>query len=523
MSALDVSAGATLPFTARASESLGRPALPADGSAPADFSDLIAKMRPDAATTPSAPTATTAERWSAWQEQLLQQGIDAPPVDGEGDLVAGGLVRDPVGDPLAADTPKPDQSTGDAVAVPAGADALALAALTLPVEANAEPSATPAPAPRQLAAGPMELASDPGTEPSAPDEMLATETNAQVHWRRLAVLGQETHLAPVRQPQLGPSVSDLATLDAAPTKAQADTSADVVAGRQLSSPVLETSAASARQPLPRQAASVPMPVGSASDDLAPEVPTGEGLETDAPETGAVGKEGVEQPRSARAASSASDQPAAEGERQSERGEVKPRRQDAAAVRDVADAVSRDIPRSAAATPPMQQVAGRIVATAVSLQKEPARADMSPIHASSAPVVKVLHLQLQPDDLGTITIRMSLKGDALDIRLEASRSETAGMLQRDQDALAKLIGAAGYRIEGMLVSSSGSDSAQFADGRQSGFSQSSMSGQSGSSQSDARSSGGREGAPQDSRQFRGAQNGDGEKGGAARNPGGGIYV
>jgi flagellar hook-length control protein FliK len=172
---------------------------------------------------------------------------------------------------------------------------------------------------------------------------------------------------------------------------------------------------------------------------------------------------------------------------------------------------------------MQQVAGRIVATAVSLQKEPARADMSPIHASSAPVVKVLHLQLQPDDLGTITIRMSLKGDALDIRLEASRSETAGMLQRDQDALAKLIGAAGYRIEGMLVSSSGSDSAQFADGRQSGFSQSSMSGQSGSSQSDARSSGGREGAPQDSRQFRGAQNGDGEKGGAARNPGGGIYV
>ncbi|MGE0849576.1 MAG: flagellar hook-length control protein FliK [Hyphomicrobiaceae bacterium] len=521
MSALDVSAGATLPFTARASESLGRPAPPADGSAPPNFSDLIAKMGPDAATMPSAPTATTAERWSAWREQLLQQGIDAPPVDGEGDLVAGGLVRDAMGDPFAADTQKPDQSTGDAAAVPAGVDALALAALALPVEANAGPSATPAP--RQLAASPMELASDPGSEPSAPDEMFATETDAQVHWRRLAVLGQETHLAPVRQTQLGPGVPDLATLDAAPTKAQADTSADVAAGRQLSSPVLETSAASARQPLPRQAASVPMLRDSAPADLAPQVSAGEGVETDAPGTGGIGKEGIEQPRSAGAASASSDQPAAESERQPERGEVKPRRQDAAAVGDAADAVSKDIPRSAAATSPMQQVAGRIVATAVSLQNEPARADVSPIHTAPAPVVKVLHLQLQPDDLGTITIRMSLKGDALEIRLEASRSETAGMLQRDQDALAKLIGAAGYRIEGMLVSSSGSDSAQFADGRQSGFSQSSMSGQSGSSQSDARSSGGREGAPQESRQFRGAQNGDGEKGGAARNAGGGIYV
>ena len=37
------------------------------------------------------------------------------------------------------------------------------------------------------------------------------------------------------------------------------------------------------------------------------------------------------------------------------------------------------------------------------------------------VVKVLRLELQPADLGTITIRMSLKDDGLDIRVEASRA------------------------------------------------------------------------------------------------------
>jgi chemotaxis protein MotD len=65
-------------------------------------------------------------------------------------------------------------------------------------------------------------------------------------------------------------------------------------------------------------------------------------------------------------------------------------------------------------------------------------------------VKVLLIQLQPADLGTVTVRMSLKEDALELHIEASQQDTAQRLQQDQDSLSKVLRSAGYLIDGVAI-------------------------------------------------------------------------
>jgi flagellar hook-length control protein FliK len=184
------------------------------------------------------------------------------------------------------------------------------------------------------------------------------------------------------------------------------------------------------------------------------------------------------------------------------------------------------PRTSGAAPlPAQQVAGQIVAAAHAIQREEAQ-PIGTLAAKpvSSSVVKVLRLELQPADLGTITIRMSLRQDGLDIRVEASRSDTAGMLQRDQDSLAKLLTSAGYRIDGLAVMTAPTDGAAAPDGRSQTFLPSSTPQHGGSSQPDSRSSGGRPNAEPDPRTSRGNQNDDSsDKSRVARGAGGDLYV
>lgn len=65
-------------------------------------------------------------------------------------------------------------------------------------------------------------------------------------------------------------------------------------------------------------------------------------------------------------------------------------------------------------------------------------------------VKVLLIQLQPADLGTVTVRMSLKDDALNLHIEASQQDTAQRLQQDQDSLSNVLRSAGYLIDGVAI-------------------------------------------------------------------------
>lgn len=102
-------------------------------------------------------------------------------------------------------------------------------------------------------------------------------------------------------------------------------------------------------------------------------------------------------------------------------------------------------------------------------------------------VRVLHIQLDPPQLGPLTIRIALKDGALHLQLEATRHETASMIQTDKDALTGVLRSAGYVVDGLNVQIAAPDrppAQQFAGGGGGGFNQAAGQ-QSGSQQSGGR--------------------------------------
>lgn len=61
-------------------------------------------------------------------------------------------------------------------------------------------------------------------------------------------------------------------------------------------------------------------------------------------------------------------------------------------------------------------------------------------------LKVLHIQLQPETLGTVTVRMELRANALELHVDAARAETAELIQRDREVLSSILRAAGYSAD-----------------------------------------------------------------------------
>jgi len=182
-------------------------------------------------------------------------------------------------------------------------------------------------------------------------------------------------------------------------------------------------------------------------------------------------------------------------------------------------------RAAGVAPqPSHQVANQIVSAAAAVQREEMQPIGSPATGTSQPsVVKVLRLELQPADLGTITIRMSLKEDALDIRVEASRHDTARMLQSDQESLAKILTSAGYRIDGLSVATASTGNTAIPDASSQASLPSSTSQHWGASQHESGSSGGRPNAETDSRSHLGKRNDDNDKSRTTRGADGDLYL
>jgi hypothetical protein len=105
--------------------------------------------------------------------------------------------------------------------------------------------------------------------------------------------------------------------------------------------------------------------------------------------------------------------------------------------------------------PAMQIADRItgeiygasapeVTTAASSQRAAHGAE------GSSSTVKVLQLRLDPPELGALTVRMSLKQGVLALQVEATRPETAALIERDRDALIGLLRTAGYSVDGLTV-------------------------------------------------------------------------
>jgi len=78
--------------------------------------------------------------------------------------------------------------------------------------------------------------------------------------------------------------------------------------------------------------------------------------------------------------------------------------------------------------------------------------LAPVHAASGPgPARVLHIQLQPAELGTLEVRMRMTDAGLEIHVEASRHDTYALLQRDRDLLAGILRGAGHPTEAVTVS------------------------------------------------------------------------
>jgi flagellar hook-length control protein FliK len=172
-----------------------------------------------------------------------------------------------------------------------------------------------------------------------------------------------------------------------------------------------------------------------------------------------------------------------------------------------------------------QIADRVASEAGTLTTQAGRPDAPAFAVKHEAAAKVLHLQLQPEGLGTVTIRMSVKDQALRLDLEVGRGETAHMIQRDRDALSALLRSAGYMIDGVEVRVADAGGANAQGGNGQANTPMHGGGQSGSSQPEGRSPGERS---QDGRNERGnnafgsGRNGEDEQ---ARHTArsGGVYI
>jgi chemotaxis protein MotD len=165
---------------------------------------------------------------------------------------------------------------------------------------------------------------------------------------------------------------------------------------------------------------------------------------------------------------ASRAPSALRQQQAERPEPSP----AAAID--ADAEGKSS-ASAVAQPPPAVAAAPAHGVGVGLESGPALGPASPLRqlaqhiaAEAAPgeaatggavahdktpapsVLRVLSIQLQPLELGTVSVRMRMRNDAIAVEITADRQETARLLQQDREALLRLLQASGLATDSIQV-------------------------------------------------------------------------
>ncbi|MDP3408781.1 flagellar hook-length control protein FliK [Bosea sp. (in: a-proteobacteria)] len=103
--------------------------------------------------------------------------------------------------------------------------------------------------------------------------------------------------------------------------------------------------------------------------------------------------------------------------------------------------------------PLQQVAEPI--RQASAELSPARTQEVPDLAADRPAgiaapTKILHIQLSPVELGSIVVKLRISQGGMEVRLEASRAETAQMLANDREALREIVKASGYALDQVSV-------------------------------------------------------------------------
>jgi chemotaxis protein MotD len=121
--------------------------------------------------------------------------------------------------------------------------------------------------------------------------------------------------------------------------------------------------------------------------------------------------------------------------------------------DVVAAAARQVPNPAPApVTPAGQIASRIAGELASqVHSGPAGSEgRLSGHRPGAHVLRVLEIQLEPAELGTVSVRMSLRGSALEVHVAADRADTARLVQQDRDILSDRLQAAGYSLDTLVI-------------------------------------------------------------------------
>jgi chemotaxis protein MotD len=66
------------------------------------------------------------------------------------------------------------------------------------------------------------------------------------------------------------------------------------------------------------------------------------------------------------------------------------------------------------------------------------------------VLKVLEIKLEPETLGTITVKISLKDNVVSLDLSASQAQTALVIEKEREGLSRALKSAGYFVDGITT-------------------------------------------------------------------------
>lgn len=143
--------------------------------------------------------------------------------------------------------------------------------------------------------------------------------------------------------------------------------------------------------------------------------------------------------------------------------------------------------------PVQQVAAAVGTELMAADAPPPAsvpAEAPSRQAASGPL-KVLHVKLEPEELGTVVVKMRMVDQSLELELVARKRETAELLEKDKDALTRVLRASGYAPDVVTVTaaSATSDSGQTQSGRPGAQGQPATAGQQGGSADNGSASGG----------------------------------
>lgn len=81
-------------------------------------------------------------------------------------------------------------------------------------------------------------------------------------------------------------------------------------------------------------------------------------------------------------------------------------------------------------------------------------------SSDRPMVKVLEIQLQPMELGSVKVALRLIGDRVEVVLSAQNPDTAELLKQDRQLLDQMLRAVGQKADTITIQSAGDDRPMF---------------------------------------------------------------